>query len=254
MAKRSAKVTSAAALKSTAAQPGPEAPTAGTETQLSPAQQAVREAGRITGELVGNIQNAQKAFLRIGQLLTDVRDRKLYEPLHDADMEAYAAHRLNLSPTSLYRYMKTYAWVRERHPEWLEPGTKVRIPDLSEIGGLIWIENELQKKDLDPSRKAALEALRQKALEGHLTRKELREFKRRNTAPDKAKRAYLAKMRNLRREGTKREIDAKVLGFLDQAISTLEHELMLDVAGMGVLDDWKPAGRPKFFDRNSLLT
>ncbi len=40
------------------------------------------------------------------------------------------------------------------------------------------------------------------------------------------------------------------LPFLDQAIATLEHELMLDVAGMGVLDDWKPATSVEFLSRN----
>lgn len=214
----------------------------------SPAQLAVQSAGKLTGDIVCSLQRVRKEFLRVGQLLIEARDRKVHETLKHETMESYAADHLRLSPTSMYRYMKAYTWVLENHKEWLEPGAK--IPDLSSVAGLIWIDKELKKEDLDPQRKKALVAVQKKAEGGKLPRKELRAFKRRNTVPDKAKRAYLAKMRNLRREGTKREIDAKVLAFLDQAIATLEHELMLDVAGMGVLDDWKPAGRPEFFSRN----
>jgi hypothetical protein len=48
----------------------------------SPAQLAVQAAGKITGDLICSLQNERKAFLRIGQLLAEVRDRKHYATLH----------------------------------------------------------------------------------------------------------------------------------------------------------------------------
>lgn len=221
-----------------------------TEKKWSPAQLAVQEAGKITGDIVCSLQRVRKEFLKVGQLLTDVRDRKIHETLHH-DMESYAAEHLDLSPASMYRYMKVYAWVREKHPEWLVPGA--RIPDMSAIAGLIWVDQQLEKKDLAPSRKDALEAVKEKAKDGKLPRKELRAFMRRSNSSDKAQRKYLAKLRALRREGTKREIDPKVLAFLDQAISTMENDLVAETAGLGVIDVPRPACCPEFFSRNSMF-
>ena len=44
--------------------------------QRSPAQEAVHEAGKITGDLINALQTVRKSFLRVGQLLTEVRDRR----------------------------------------------------------------------------------------------------------------------------------------------------------------------------------
>jgi len=199
----------------------------------SPAQLAVQEAGKITGDILCSLQRVRKEFLRVGQLLTEVRDRKLHERLHH-DLESYAAEHLDLSPASMYRYMKAYAWVHKNRPEWLVPGAK--IPNLSAIAGLIWVDQQLEKKDLAPGRKDALEAVKEKAKTGKLPQKELRAFMRRNTLPDKAKRVYLAKLRALRRDGTRRKIDPKVLAFLDQAIATMENDLVVETAGFGAID------------------
>lgn len=67
----------------------------------SPAQLAVREAGAITGRIIGDLQNVRNAFLRIGRLLTEVRDRKHYVPLHYETMEDYAEKRLKRSRRSI---------------------------------------------------------------------------------------------------------------------------------------------------------
>jgi hypothetical protein len=225
-------------------------PAAAAKQKWSPAQLAVQEAGKITGDIVCSLQRVRKEFLKVGQLLTDVRDRKIHETLHH-DMESYAAEHLGLSPASMYRYMKVYAWVRENRPKWLVSGAK--IPDMSAIAGLIWVDQQLEKKGLAPSRKEALEALKEKAKDGKLPRKELRTFTRRNTSQDKAQRKYLAKLRALRREGSAEKIDAKVLAFLDQAIATMENDLVVETAGLGVVEVPNAATSVEFLSRNILF-
>jgi hypothetical protein len=124
---------------------------------------------------------------------------------------------------------------------------------MSAIAGLIWVDQELQKKDLDPSRKKSLEAVKKKATAGKLPRKELRAFMRRSNSADKGKRAYLAKLRALRREGADKGIDSKVLAFLDQAIGTMENDFVAEAAGLGVIDVPKPAGSAEFSNRNAMF-
>jgi len=155
MAKRSTKKSTATAKKvSKPSTPKPK----------SPAQLAVQAAGKITGDLICSLQAERKSVLRIGQLLTEVRDLKHYATLHHPDIEDYADKRLQLGKSSLYHYMKVYAWALEHHKEWLEVPLKVRIPDLHAIEGLIWAEQELEKKDLNAGRKKTLESIQQKAL------------------------------------------------------------------------------------------
>ena len=62
-----------------------------------------------------------------------------------------------------------YEWVLANRKKWLEDGAK--IPDMSDIGGLVWIDQELAKKELEPARKATLEVLQKKAEDGELRRK-----------------------------------------------------------------------------------
>ena len=62
-----------------------------------------QEALQITWQLKGNLKNAQLAYLRVGALLTKVRDKNLYSELKHPSMEDYAEKRLQLGKTSLYR-------------------------------------------------------------------------------------------------------------------------------------------------------
>ena len=128
----------------------------------------VQEALEVTWTLKGHLKNAQIAYIRVGVLLAEVRDKKLYEALHHPDMESYAAERLHLGRASLYRYLQVHDWICEFHKEWLLPKAKGFIPDLADAADMIWIERELAKKDLDPKKKAALEELLKKALNGQL--------------------------------------------------------------------------------------
>ena len=137
----------------------------------------VQEALQVTWLLKGKLKSAQIAYLRIGELLVRVRDKKLYAELKHADMEEYARERLQLGRASLFRYLQAYDWVSKSHPEWLKPKPKGYIPDMSDISDLIWIENELARKDLADSTRTALTAFQKKALEGGLRQSDLDPFR-----------------------------------------------------------------------------
>lgn len=227
---------------------------AATQKQKSPAQLAVQQAGAITGRIIGDLQNARKTFLRIGQLLTEVRDRAYYATLHHETMEEYADEHLDLSRRSLYRYMQVYAWALEHHKEWLATPTKVRIPDLYEIQGLVWIEQELARKNLSASRKAALLAAQEKALSGDLSAKELQALRRSVKKKTDATIARLiADTRTLRRRYVKAKSDAarNSLPFFDRIISLMQNDLVIESAGLDIFDRW-PTGTKyaEFFRRN----
>lgn len=200
---------------------------------LSPAQ----KAAQLTWQLKGHLKNAQIAYLRVAVLLARVRDEKLYADLHCRNMETYAAERLSLSKTSLYRYLQIHDWVKAFHPEWLESKPKGFIPDLSDIADLIWIEKELAKKRLSASRKATLVEMKRKALAGDLLAKELKAFRRssRRNSDDGIK-AFLASLRALRKRGANlAAMPAEVTDHLDAAIKVLENHRVLATAGLEVL-------------------
>ena len=103
----------------------------------------VQEALEVTWVLKGKLKSAQIAYLKIGELLAQVRDRKLFAELKHPSIEDYAQERLGLGRSSLYQYLQVYDWVRESHPEWLEPKPKGFIPYLSGANELMWIEHTL---------------------------------------------------------------------------------------------------------------
>lgn len=144
---------------------------------------------------------------------------------------------------------QVYAWALEHHKEWLETPTKVRIPDLYEIEGLVWIEQELAKKDLPDSRKAELEAARQKALSGDLSSRELQALRKRPNETEKAVPKLIAATRALRKRYAKSKSEAarKSLPLFDQIIGLMENDLVVETAGLKILDAWRPS-----FDRTGL--
>ena len=227
--------------------------TSAPKRQRSPAQEAVHDAGKITGDLINALQTVRKSFLRVGQLLTEVRDCKHYLALHDADVETYASKRLGLSKTSTYRFMRVYAWAKEHHPEWLDPEKKVRIPNLFEIEGIVWIEKELAEKKTDPARKEELEALKKKALAGKLPKKNLQAVQRRASKTDKGERKLISATRALRkRYAESKSVKAQEsVPLFDRIIANMESDAVLETAALSILDDWFPkADRAKFFSRN----
>lgn len=196
----------------------------------------VQEALQVTWLLKGNLKNAQLAYLRVGALLVRVRDEKLYAALGHADIESYAEQRLHLGRASLYRYIQVHDWIAQCHPEWLKPKPKGFIPDLSDAANLIWIEGELAKSGLDPKRKAALEELRKKALDGRLGQGELNAFRRQGQKGKSGLKSFLSKLRLLRRRGSELDdMPSEVLTALDSAIELLKNDHALTLAGIGNL-------------------
>jgi hypothetical protein len=181
----------------------------------------VQEALEVTWTLKGHLKNAQIAYLRVGALLAQVRDKKMYAALGHADMENYAQERLRLGRASLYRYLQVYDWVSRYHKEWLAPKPQGFIPDLADATDLIWIEEELGKTDIDPARKTALEGLRDKALDGSLRDGEVAQFRRQGQKQDSLK-SFLSQLRLLRRRGAHlAKMPPQAIADLDDAIETI---------------------------------
>jgi hypothetical protein len=184
----------------------------------------VQEALQITWLLKGKLKSAQIAYLRIGELLVQVRDRKLYAALKHADLEEYAFERLQLGRASLFRYLQAYDWVSKSYPEWLEPKPKGYIPDLSDVADLIWIEKELTRTDLAASTRAALATLQQKALEGKLKQSDLDAFRRKPVVNKEVIKTCLSKLRTVRRRFAElKSVPPEVITHLDAAISILNN-------------------------------
>ena len=195
--------------------------------QVTPAQEALQ----VTFVLKGNLKRAQLMYLFIARQLADVRDRSLYAALGHKDMVDYAHQRLDLGRTSLYNYLHIYDWVKLSHPEWLGKNVKGAIPDLSDIGDLMWIENAMAGKTLAPSRRAELEVLRKKALAGTLRQDEMEAFRREGRSAKDQLASFLADLQGLRKKGAKvAELPPEVLAHLDSAINLVSHEKTLKVA------------------------
>ena len=119
------------------------------------------------------------------------------------------------------------------HPEWLGKNVKGAIPDLSDIGDLMWIETTLAGKSLPPGKRTELEALRKKALAGTLARSDLRAFKAEGKPTKDALAAFLSTLQALRRKaGGVPGMPPEALAHLDAAISIARHETILKVAGI----------------------
>lgn len=204
----------------------------GTGKGGKPVSQA-QEALQVTFVLKGNLKRAQLMCLFIARQLADVRDRSLYAALGHKDMEDYAHQRLDLSRATLYRYLHVYDWVKQSHPEWLEKNVKGKVPDLSDIGDLMWIENALAGKSLAPARRTELESLRTKALAGSLRRSELRTFRQEGKPARDALAALATDLNAVRKKAAKVEgVPPELLSHLDAAINLAGHETMLKVAGI----------------------
>lgn len=192
-----------------------------------PAPRAVvQEALQVTWVLKGHLKNVQVAYLRVGALLSQVREKKLYAALRHANLEQYAEERLRLGRASLYRYLQVYDWVREFHPEWLEPKPKGFIPDLNDVADLMWIERKLAGKGLSRQAKTELEALREKALKGRLRETDLDGWRQRKRRGDEGLKSLLASMRSLRRRGSQlKDMPAEAIKHLDSAIEIIRNAL-----------------------------
>lgn len=185
----------------------------------------VQEALQVTWLLKGKLKSAQIAFLRIGELLVQVRDKKLYAELKHADMEEYARERLNLSRATLYRYVQAYEWVKSSHPEWLEDKPKGFIPDLSDIGDMVWMEGQLKRTNLAAVDRKGLEALMQKAQVGELRQGQVTAYRQKDGKTTETVATYLGKFRDLRtRSARVKGMPPEVIRYLDNAIEILQNQ------------------------------
>ena len=185
----------------------------------------------VTWQLKGNIKRAQLEYLRIGAMLVRVRDEKLYAALHHPDIEDYAQQRLGLGRSSLYRYLQVYDWVKQSHPEWLAPKPPGFIPVLSDAGDLMWLEAELKRTNLNAETRAALEALHKKGLEGKLSEQDLAPYRHRHHDENDGLRAFLSKLRLLRKRGAElASMPPEVIADLDAAITVLDRAKVFQTA------------------------
>jgi len=212
-------------------------PTAAKKTGASKA--VVQEALQVTWVLKGHLKNVQVAYIRAGKLLGEVREKKLYEALGHPDLESYAETRLNLGRASLYRYVQVYSWIRDFHPAWLAAKPQGFIPELTDVADLMWLERELARKDLGAGRRATLEELRQKAMEGKLRTGDLDRYRSAARPRDsgKALKSFLSKLRSLRMRGAQlASMPPEAIGHLDAAIEILNNASTLQLARLDLAE------------------
>jgi len=186
---------------------------------------ASQEALQVTWLLKGSLKNAQLAYLRVGKLLSQVREKRMYEALGHSDIEDYAEKRLQLGKTSLYKYLKVHDWVSRNHPEWLQPKPKGFIPELGDVAGLMEIEDQLQQKYVSPQKKIKLQALKDKALAGELKDSELNAAVKRSTVKVQTLDTFASDLRSLRRKAAKvKGLPAEVIVHIDAALALLNNE------------------------------
>jgi hypothetical protein len=180
----------------------------------------------VTREILKNLAILKKAFLRVVVLLGQVRDEKLYAELGYATIEAYAGAQLSIKRTVLQTYLRVYDWMRQTHPAWLKPGARLKLADLNDAADLIWIEKQLARENLPAAHKASLQDLRKKALDGTLRRSEVRAYKAKGNKIASGNRAFLAKLRRLRKYGAGLAgLPGGVITHLDDAIDLLKNEV-----------------------------
>jgi hypothetical protein len=182
-----------------------------------------QEALQVTWLLKGNLKNVQLSYIRVGKLLARVRDEKLYAALIHADIETYAKDRLSLGRASLFRYLQVYDWIAEFHKAWLLPKPKGFIPELNDAKDLMWIEHELAREDLPQDTKTGLQGLQKKALAGTLRSSELGPYRRKANKSEDARKAFIAKVRFLRKRGAQLVgMPPEALAHFDAAIEILK--------------------------------
>jgi hypothetical protein len=186
---------------------------------------------------MGQLKRAQQMFLQIGGMLIKVRDEKMFVDLKHPDIEDYAERRLNLGRTSLYLYLRIYDWVSKSHPQWLNPKAGMFIPQLSDCSDLMWIDGELEKPDLDPAKRTALEKLQAKGEAGTLRRSEVNAFRKQEKTGKDPLQSFMSKLRLLRKRGAElATMPPEVITHLDAAIDTLKNHNIVKLAGFRIPD------------------
>mgnify|MGYP001582509562 CR=1 FL=1 len=195
--------------------------------------QAAQTANQVTWRLLGDLKRLQRSYLRIGELLVRVRDEKLYSALDYPDILTYAENRLHLGQASLYHYIQVYDWAKKSHPEWLGEKVKGHIPELSDATDLMWIEEELSSKKLSRDKRASLEVLKQKAMDGRLRAGELNKWRKTISGSKiQSLKSFLSKFRTLRRRCAQVKcVPSEAISHVDSAIEIINNALSLQKNG-----------------------
>jgi hypothetical protein len=182
------------------------------------------EALMVTGFLKSSLQIVRRAFLQVGRLLNEVREKKLYAAMGHPDLDSYAFERLSLGKSSLHIYLHIFDWVREHHPEWIDAAPGVVVPDLNDVKDLIFVDNELKRTDLEPAPRKKLEAIKEKALKGELKKSETAAYRRGSRTGDEGLKAFLSSLRQLRIRGSRlKGVPPEAVARLDEAIEIVAH-------------------------------
>ena len=180
-------------------------------------------ANRITYFLKGDLKNLQTDYLHAGAKLAKIRDEKLYRALKHESMEDYAAKRLGMSRTSLYRYLQIHDWAKKEHPGWLAKHPKGFIPELTDAYGLMWIDQRLADPHLGADTRKDLEALRKQGLAGSLPESQLEKFRKRGEKRHDTLGAIAASLRALRRRAAALgDFPPAALSEIDSALEVLK--------------------------------
>ena len=194
--------------------------------EKSPLQMAVQEALQVTWVLKGKLKSAQMAYLKIGAMLAQVRDKKMFSTLKHPDIEEYAQKRLKLRRASLYRYLQVYDWVRKSHAKWLEPKPEGFIPYFTDAVDLMWIENRLEDAKLAKEARKELETLKAKALEGQLKDGELDKWRKKRGSKSVGLKTLLSNVRLIRRRSSElKNMPAEAIKLMDELIEILDNAL-----------------------------
>ncbi len=180
-------------------------------------------AQQVTKEIRQGLKKIAEEHIRVGVLLARVRDEKLYAALGNKNIVQYAKERLGIESSSLYAHLDAHDWIASNRPEWLEPNSTGFIPDQKDFESLVWIDERLARKDMEPATRAGLEALRAKAFTGKLTQDEVVAFKRSGNKIQDARRAYISKLRLIRMRGAALAgIPPEAIAHLDAAIEIVK--------------------------------
>jgi hypothetical protein len=183
-------------------------------------------ANQVTFLLKGDLKNARIAYIRAAVRLAQVRDQKLWQALKFRSLEEYAAKRLPLQKTTLYRYLKIHDWLRRSHPGWLVRRPKGFIPELSDADALMWLESRLEDPHLSDALRREVEAMRKKALIGYLTEREFRALQSSGRKREVTLRGLFTRLGSLRRLAARvPQCPAPLIAGLDSAIRAAEAAL-----------------------------
>lgn len=119
------------------------------------------------------------------------------------------------------------------HPDWLHPGPKTFIPDLSDVLDLISIKKELKRTDLTPAKRGALEGLGAKALKGELKKSELAAYRVQGRTMTDGLKAFLSSFRLMRKRAARlSKMPPEAVAQMDATIDIISHAITLETGDL----------------------